>query len=257
MAEFKGFDKNFEISGKTAVVTGSAKGIGKAIALMFAEKGANIALVDMDPGIKEVSDEIKKMGRKTVELVYDISLTGNIDIIVKECLKNFPKIDILVNSAGVGLVDDAEKITEELWDKTMSVNLKALFLLSQAVGKEMMRQGKGKIINIASIAGPIAFEKHSAYTASKAGVIGLTKNMALEWAKYGINVNSVSPIVTLTEMGRTVWIGELGENMKKKIPMGRFNDPSEIAAVVLFLASDATDMITGHNVVIDGGYSIQ
>ena len=257
MAEFKGFDKNFEISGKTAVVTGSAKGIGKAIALMFAEKGANIVLVDMDPGIKEVSDEIKKMGRKTVELVYDISLTGNIDIIVKECLKNFPKIDILVNNAGVGLVDDAEKITEELWDKTMSVNLKALFLLSQAVGKEMMRQGKGKIINIASIAGPIAFEKHSAYTASKAGVIGLTKNMALEWAKYGINVNSVSPIVTLTEMGRTVWIGELGENMKKKIPMGRFNDPSEIAAVVLFLASDATDMITGHNVVIDGGYSIQ
>ncbi len=257
MAEFKGFDKNFEISGKTAVVTGSAKGIGKAIALMFAEKGANIVLVDMDPGIKEVSDEIKKMGRKTVELVYDISLTGNIDIIVKECLKNFPKIDILVNSAGVGLVDDAEKITEEIWDKTMSVNLKALFLLSQAVGKEMMRQGKGKIINIASIAGPIAFEKHSAYTASKAGVIGLTKNMALEWAKYGINVNSVSPIVTLTEMGRTVWIGELGENMKKKIPMGRFNDPSEIAAVVLFLASDATDMITGHNVVIDGGYSIQ
>lgn len=257
MAEFKGFDKNFGISGKTAVVTGSAKGIGKAIALMFAEKGANIVLVDMDPGIKEVSDEIKKMGRKTVELVYDISLTGNIDIIVKECLKNFPKIDILVNSAGVGLVDDAEKITEEIWDKTMSVNLKALFLLSQAVGKEMMRQGKGKIINIASIAGPIAFEKHSAYTASKAGVIGLTKNMALEWAKYGINVNSVSPIVTLTEMGRTVWIGELGENMKKKIPMGRFNDPSEIAAVVLFLASDATDMITGHNVVIDGGYSIQ
>ena len=257
MAEFKGFDKNFEISGKTAVVTGSAKGIGKAIALMFAEKGANIVLVDMDPGIKEVSDEIKKMGRKTVELVYDISLTGNIDIIVKECLKNFPKIDILVNNAGVGLVDDAQKITEEIWDKTMSVNLKALFLLSQAVGKEMMRQGKGKIINIASIAGPIAFEKHSAYTASKAGVIGLTKNMALEWAKYGINVNSVSPIVTLTEMGRTVWIGELGENMKKKIPMGRFNDPSEIAAVVLFLASDATDMITGHNVVIDGGYSIQ
>ncbi|HEX7561296.1 MAG TPA: D-threitol dehydrogenase [Candidatus Humimicrobiaceae bacterium] len=257
MAEFKGFDKNFGISGKTAVVTGSAKGIGKAIALMFAEKGANIVLVDMDPGIKEVSDEIKKMGRKTVELVYDISLTGNINIIVKECLKNFPKIDILVNSAGVGLVDDAEKITEEIWDKTMSVNLKALFLLSQAVGKEMMRQGKGKIINIASIAGPIAFEKHSAYTASKAGVIGLTKNMALEWAKYGINVNSISPIVTLTEMGRTVWIGELGENMKKKIPMGRFNDPSEIAAVALFLASDATDMITGHNFVIDGGYSIQ
>ena len=257
MAEFKGFDKNFGISGKTAVVTGSAKGIGKAIALMFAEKGANIVLVDMDPGIKKVSDEIKKMGRKTVELVYDISLTGNIDIIIKECLKNFPKIDILVNSAGVGLVDDAEKITEEIWDKTMSVNLKALFLLSQAVGKEMIRQGKGKIINIASIAGPIAFEKHSAYTASKAGVIGLTKNMALEWAKYGINVNSVSPIVTLTEMGRAVWIGELGENMKKKIPVGRFNDPSEIAAVALFLASDATDMITGHNIVIDGGYSIQ
>lgn len=257
MAEFKGFDKNFGLSGKTALVTGSAKGIGKAIALMFAEKGADIVLVDMDPGIMEVSGEIKKMGRKAAQLVYDISLTANIDKIVKESLNNFPKIDILVNSAGVALVDDAEKITEEIWDKTMSVNLKALFNLSQAAGREMIKQGKGKIINIASIAGPIAFEKHAAYTTSKAGVIGLTKSMALEWAKYGINVNSISPVVTLTEMGRAVWVGELGENMKKKIPMGRFNDPSEIAAVALFLASDATDMITGHNIVIDGGYSIQ
>src|SRR5665647_818748 len=117
MTEFKGFDKNFGLSGKTALVTGSAKGIGKAIALMFAQKGADIILVDMDPGIMEVSSEIKKMGRKTVELVYDISLTENINRIIKGSLSTFPKIDILVNSAGVALVDDAEKITEEIWDK--------------------------------------------------------------------------------------------------------------------------------------------
>jgi NAD(P)-dependent dehydrogenase (short-subunit alcohol dehydrogenase family) len=257
MAEFKGFDKNFGLSGKTALVTGSAKGIGKAIALMFAEKGADIILVDMDPGIKEVSGEIKKMGRNAIEFICDISLTENIDKIVKESILTFSKIDLLVNSAGVALVDDAEKITEDIWDKTMSVNLKALFILSQAAGKEMIKQGKGKIINIASIAGPIAFEKHAAYTTSKAGVIGLTKSMALEWAKYGINVNSISPVVTLTEMGKSVWVGELGETMKKKIPVGRFNDPSEIAAVALFLASDATNMITGQNIIIDGGYSIQ
>jgi glycerol dehydrogenase len=258
MAEFKEFDKNFSLHGKTAIITGSAKGIGKAIAEMFAEKGANLILVDIDSAVKDLANELEHKKRKILPLVYDISKSENIEKIVSESLKSFPGgIDILVNSAGVALVDDAENLSEEIWDKTIAINLKALFMLSQAVGRKMIKNKKGKIINIASIAGPIAFEKHAAYTASKAGVIGITKNLALEWAKHGINVNSIAPIVTLTEMGKTVWVGDLGENMKKKIPIGRFNDPSEIAAVALFLASDATDMITGHNIVIDGGYSIQ
>jgi len=256
LTDFKGYDKDFRLDNKITLITGSAKGIGKAIAELFSEKGSNLILVDMDKSVCDVSEALSKKV-KTLALVYDISISANIPKIVSDSLKVFPKIDILVNSAGVGLIDDAESISEEIWDKTIAVNLKAIFMLSQAVGREMIKNKKGKIINIASIAGPIAFEKHSAYTASKAGVIGLTKNMALEWAKYGINVNAISPIVTLTEMGRTVWVGEVGENMKKKIPIGRFNDPSEIAAAALFLASDATDMITGHNLIIDGGYSIQ
>lgn len=255
--EYKGFDKNFSLSGKTALVTGSAKGIGKAIAKLFAEKGADIILVDMDESVKVTAEEIIKLGRKALPLVYDISKSSNIPKLVSEGLAKFGRIDILVNSAGVALLDDAEKITEEMWDKTIAINLKAIFILSQAVGKEMIKNKKGKIINLASIAGPIAFDKHTAYTASKAGVIGMTMNMAIEWAKYGINVNSISPIVTLTEMGRTVWVGELGESTKKVIPIGRFNEPEEIAAVAVFLASDATDMITGQNIVIDGGYSVK
>lgn len=255
--EFKGFDKNFGLAGKTALVTGSAKGIGKAIAQLFAEKGADIILVDMDEKVKETAAEIAKIGRKSLPLVYDLVYSKNIEKIVSDSIGKFGRIDILVNSAGIALLDDAEKITEEMWDKTIAVNLKAIFLLSQAVAKEMMKNKKGKIVNIASIAGPIAFEQHAAYTASKAGVIGLTMNFAIEWAKYGINVNAISPIVTLTEMGRTVWVGEKGEATRKVIPIGRFNEPVEIAAVAVFLASDATDMITGQNIIIDGGYSIK
>jgi NAD(P)-dependent dehydrogenase (short-subunit alcohol dehydrogenase family) len=255
--EYKGFDKNFNLSGKIALVTGSAKGIGKAVAKLYAEKGADIIMVDMDESVKAAAEEIIKLGRKALPLVYDVTKTENISKIVSESLNKFGRIDILVNSAGVALVDDAEKITEEMWDKTIAINLKAIFMLSQAVGKEMIKNKKGKIVNLASIAGPIAFDKHAAYTASKAGVIGLTMNMAIEWAKYGINVNSISPIVTLTEMGRTIWVGEIGEATKKFIPIGRFNEPEEIAAVAVFLASDATDMITGQNIIIDGGYSIK
>ena len=255
--EYKGFDKNFGLSGKIALVTGSAKGIGKAVAMLFAEKGADIILVDMDESVKVAAEEITRLGRKALPLVYDISKSANIPKLVSEGLDKFGRIDILVNSAGVALLDDAENITEEMWDKTISINLKAIFMLSQAVGKEMIKNKKGKIINIASIAGPIAFDKHTAYTVKQGRCDRYDNEYGNRVGKVGINVNSISPIVTLTEMGRTVWVGEIGEATKKVIPIGRFNEPDEIAAVAVFLASDATDMITGQNIVIDGGYSIK
>lgn len=255
--DFKGFDTSFELKGKVAMVTGAASGIGMSIAHLFAEKGADIILVDLMDEVKEVSKSISQLGVKTLPLVADITLKENIEKIVVESIKKFNKIDILVNCAGVALLDDAENLTEEYWDKTMLINLKAPFLLSQSVGKEMIKRKNGKIVNISSQAGIIALDKHVAYCSSKAGIIGMTKVLAIEWAEHNINVNAISPTVILTELGKKAWAGEVGEEMKKKIPARRFGYPEEVAAAALYLSSGASDLITGTNLVIDGGYTIQ
>ena len=255
--EFMGYDKDFRLTNKVALVTGAARGIGNAIARLFAEKGADIILVDILDEVREASASISKFGRKGLPLVADISATENVKRAVEAGIREFGKIDILVNNAGVVYLDDAENLPEEQWDKTIAVNLKAPFIMAQTVGREMIKRTGGKIINIASQTGIVAVDKHVAYCTSKAGIIGLTKVLALEWAEFKINVNAISPTVVLTELGKKAWAGEIGEAMKMKIPMKRFGYPEEIAAVALFLASDAANMITGENIVIDGGYTIQ
>ena len=255
--EYRGFNKNFDLTGKVAMVTGAAQGIGQAIALLYAEKGANLILVDLQEAVSSTAETIRRSGRKAISSVEDLTAKGGIGGAVKAALDAFGRIDILVNSAGVVFLDDAEDLAENDWDKTMGVNLKAPFMLSQAVGREMIKAGGGKIVNIASQAGLVALDNHVAYCASKAGMIALTKSMALEWGSFNINVNAVSPTVILTELGKKAWAGEVGEAMKKKIPAGRFGYPEEVAAVALFLASDAAALITGENIVIDGGYTIQ
>lgn len=255
--EFKGFDINFGLKGKVALVTGAASGIGKAIVELYAQKGADVILVDMIEDVKKVADTISKFGVKVLPIVADITEKGIIEKITNESIVEFGRIDILVNCAGIALLDDAENLTEDYWDKTILVNLKAPFFMSQYVGNGMIKRKTGKIINIASQAGIIALDKHVAYCSSKAAIIGMTKVLALEWAEYNINVNAISPTVVLTELGKKAWAGEVGEAMKRKIPVNRFAYPEEIAAAALYLASDAADMITGANLVIDGGYSIQ
>jgi len=177
---------------------------------------------------------------------------------IQEVISKFSKIDILVNCAGVALLDDAENISDDYWQKTIDLNLTASFKMSQKIGNVMIEQDTGgNIINLASQAALIALDNHVAYGASKAGIIGMTKVLAYEWAQFDIKVNAISPTVVLTELGKKAWAGEKGEKAMQEIPLGRFGYPEEVAAIALFLASDATNLITGENIVMDGGNSIK
>ncbi|EHQ6864557.1 TPA: SDR family oxidoreductase [Listeria monocytogenes] len=252
---FKGFDKDFNITDKIAVVTGAASGIGKAMAELFSEKGAYVVLLDIKEDVKDVAAKINPS--RTLALQVDITKKENIEKVVAEIKKVYPKIDILANSAGVALLEKAEDLPEEYWDKTMELNLKGSFLMAQIIGREMIATGGGKIVNMASQASVIALDKHVAYCASKAAIVSMTQVLAMEWAPYNINVNAISPTVILTELGKKAWAGQVGEDMKKLIPAGRFGYPEEVAACALFLVSDAASLITGENLIIDGGYTIK
>ncbi|MBF2422274.1 SDR family oxidoreductase [Listeria welshimeri] len=252
---FKGFDKDFNITDKVAVVTGAASGIGKAMAELFSEKGAYVVLLDIKEDVKDVAAKINPS--RTLALQVDITKKENIEKVVAEIKKVYPKIDILANSAGVALLEKAEDLPEEYWDKTMELNLKGSFLMAQIIGREMIATGGGKIVNMASQASVIALDKHVAYCASKAAIVSMTQVLAMEWAPYNINVNAISPTVILTELGKKAWAGQVGEDMKKLIPAGRFGYPEEVAACALFLVSEAASLITGENLIIDGGYTIK
>ncbi|MBC1753910.1 SDR family oxidoreductase [Listeria seeligeri] len=252
---FRGFDKDFNITDKVAVVTGAGSGIGKAMAELFSEKGAYVVLLDIKEDVKDIAAKINPS--RTLALQVDITKKENIENTVAEIKKVYPKIDILANSAGVALLEKAEDLPEEYWDKTMELNLKGSFLMAQIIGREMIATGGGKIVNMASQASVIALDKHVAYCASKAAIVSMTQVLAMEWAPYNINVNAISPTVILTELGKKAWAGQVGEDMKKLIPAGRFGYPEEVAACALFLVSDAASLITGENLIIDGGYTIK
>ncbi|MBU8791108.1 MULTISPECIES: SDR family oxidoreductase [Bacillaceae] len=254
--EFKGFDKNFNITDKVAIVTGGASGIGNAVAGLYLEKGAKVAILDLK---EDVNDVAKNMSAENAIGVHcDVTNDESMTQAVQAVKDHFGKIDILVNCAGIALLDDAENISDNYWQKTLDINLTGTFKMSQKVANIMIEQGHGgKIINLASQAAIIALDNHVAYGASKAGVVGMTKVLALEWAPFNINVNAISPTVILTELGKKAWAGEKGEKAKKEIPLGRFGYPEEVAAIALFLACDATNLITGENIVIDGGNTIK
>ena len=255
--EFRGYDNNFNLSGRVALITGAAAGIGRAIATLFYEKGARLILVDLNPAIEQVGKAIAPDESRVTTVIADLTQAGQRDAAVAAGLEKFGTIDILVNNAGVALLEPAFDVQPASWDKTMDLNLRVPFFLAQRVGSEMVKRGGGKIINLASQAGVIALERHAAYCASKAAILGMTKVLALEWARHNIQVNAISPTVVLTELGRNAWAGEVGERMKEKIPAGRFAYPEEIAACALFLASEAAAMLNGANLIIDGGYTIQ
>lgn len=248
-------DYSFSLNDKVAIVTGAAAGIGKSIAEAYVEKGARVVLFDISEKVQEVAESLGQDHAFAIRL--DVTCKEEIDNAISLVVEKFGRIDILVNSAGIVSLEFAEHYLEAEWDRTLNVNLKSVFLLCQAVGKVMLSQKCGRIINLASQAGVIALDKHLAYCVSKAGVISLTQVLALEWSPYGITVNAISPTVVLTELGKKAWEGEVGEVMKQKIPTRRFAVPEEIAASAVYLASDMAGMVTGANMIIDGGYTIQ
>ncbi|WP_116134636.1 SDR family oxidoreductase [Tropicimonas sp. IMCC34043] len=248
-------DFDFPLTGKIAVVTGAASGIGAAIAEAYAGKGARLALCDLDEA--KAAESAKALGNGAKAFRCDVSDPESVAATVAAVIAAFGRIDILVNSAGIVDLAPAEDISLAAWKRTLDVNLTGSFMMAQAVGRQMIAQGGGKIVNIASQAGSVAIDEHVAYCTSKFAVIGMSKVMALEWGKHGICVNTISPTVVMTDLGKKAWAGPKGEAMKSLIPSGRFAEPQEIAAAAVFLASGGADMINGADLLIDGGYTIK
>jgi len=240
---------------KVSIVTGGGRGIGRAVCLALAREGSNIMVTDVaSQTAREVSEEIQSMGRRALFFEMDVSKSDQAKKMVAAALSSFGKIDILVNVAGIFLRSPIEDVSEQDWDKVVAVNLKGTFLCSQAVGKEMIKQGGGSIVNFASVAAHTPQINLGAYSPSKAGVLLLTKIMAVEWAKYNIRVNALSPGPILTPMTDSIYNTEkLKKGRAKAVPMDRFGTPEEVAKAVLFLASDDASYITGHALSIDGG----
>ncbi|MDA3642638.1 D-threitol dehydrogenase [Saccharopolyspora indica] len=246
-------DLDFGLADKVAVITGGASGIGGAIAAAYAAKGARVAILDLQE--EAARAQADRIGGGARGFACDVSDAASVEAAVAAVIDACERVDVLVNSAGVALLAPAEDLGRQAWDKTMAVNLTGTFQVSQAVGKHMLAAGRGRIINLASQAGSVALDQHAAYCASKFGVIGLTKVLATEWAGRGVTVNSISPTVVLTELGRKAWEGPKGDALKAVIPTGRFALPEEIAATAVFLASDASAMINGADLLVDGGYT--
>lgn len=255
MLKYSGADLDFSLKGQTAIITGGAAGIGYETARFFAAKGVNCVLADLNQNANEIAG---KLGLNCAGIAGDITNEDYRKSVIDLAVSKFGGIDILVNCAGIVALDNAETISDDMWQKTININLTASFKMAQAVGKYMIDAGRGgSIVNMASQAGVIALDKHVAYAASKGAIIAMTKVMAFEWGKYGIRVNAVSPTVVLTDLGKKAWSGPVGDAFKKEMPSGRFAETDEIAGSIAFLCSGAAAMITGHNLLIDGGYTIK
>lgn len=247
--------------GKCALVTGSSSGIGRGIALRFAKEGANVAINDLPVKEKQaqaVVDEIRTLGVEAIVVKADVTKTNEVDAMVTQVVRKFGKLDILSNNAGIFLEKPLEETTDEMWDRVLNTNLKGQFLCARRCVPEMLKQGKGKIINTASIDAIVAEPYASAYCASKAGVAGLTTALALELAPKKINVNAVAPGQIDTPL-IAHWMKdpEVVKSIISRTPFGRMGKPEDIAAAEAFLASDESEFINGAIIVVDGGWLVQ
>ena len=248
---------SFSLEGKVAIVTGGRRGIGKAIALAFAEAGADVAVCDRvveDGELEAVIEEIRGLGRRSLAVSADITRKTDVDNLVQRVMDEFGTIDILVNNAAMNILAPLLELREDGWDKIINTDLKGYYLCCQAVGKRMVEQKRGNIINMASTGAMKATEKMGAYDIAKAGVVMLTRVLALELASYNIRVNAIAPAMVKTKFSQPLWDGpEISKQVESEIPLGRLAETGDIIGSALFLASDASSYITGHTIIVDGG----
>ena len=258
MIPYKKVTGTFDLNGKTAIVVGGAGGIGEATARMYAGKGANVAIVDCKDTCPDVAAAIAKdFGVRTVGVKCDVTSQASVDAMMKTVVDTFGEVNILAAMPGFVDLYRAAEIDIACVEKHININAVGVFRVCQAAANQMIQQGQGgKIVCITSQADFIAINKHVGYTMSKAAVVGMIKVCALEWAEYGINVNGVAPTVVNTYMGERAWQGKVKTDMIEKIPAHRFAETDEIAAAVLFLSCDESNMITGEDLVVDGGFTI-
>ena len=249
----------FSLEGKVAIVTGGRRGIGRAIALAFAQAGADIVVCDRvveDGEIEAVAEEIRRLGRRSLAVQADITQKSDVDNLVQRVVDEFSAVDILVNSAAMNIRAPLLELREDGWDRIINTDLKGYYLCSQVVGKRMVDQKRGNIINMASTAAMKAAPEMGAYCIAKAGVVMLTRVLALELAKYNIRVNAIAPSIVKTKFSQPLWSDpDTLKQIEAEIPLGRLAEIGDIIGSALFLASDASSYITGHTIIVDGGLS--
>jgi NAD(P)-dependent dehydrogenase (short-subunit alcohol dehydrogenase family) len=249
----------FDLSDRIAIVTGGSQGIGFAIASGLARFSAKVVISNRKANKGgEAAEAIRKEGGYAIHIPVDVLKKESVQEMIEKTMNRFGRIDILVNDAGVIFRKQPEEISKEDLDYIIDTNLKGVFLCAQEAGKQMIKQKRGKIINISSIGADCALELRSAYCASKGGVSQLTKALALDWAKYNINVNAIAPGGILTDMNRDYFMKETEkyDQLVRRVCLGRHGEPKDIVGMAIFLASDASDYVTGQTIYIDGGYTI-
>ncbi len=247
----------FDLSGKVALVTGAGRGIGYHIALALAKYGADLVVCSRTASeLEKVGGEIEELGRRVLIKRVDLRKISEVHSLVGEAVGAFKHIDILVNNAGTNIPQWAVEVTEEAWDNIMNINLKGLFFVAQAVGKVMIHQKKGKIINVSSQSGAVGLLRRTAYCASKAGVNLLTKVLAIEWAPHNVKVNAIAPTFIETPMTEPMFRDkDFRDYVLGNISLGRLGKPEDVVGAVIYLASDASDLVTGHVLLIDGRWT--
>ena len=249
----------FDLTGKVVIVTGGARGIGLALARGLGEVGAAIVLTDLlREDVQNSSKALEEKGLKSMGIYADVSNAESVEKMAEETLKRFGKIDILVNNAGVSIGKSVEDTEEKDWDFVLDVNLKGPFLCSKIVGKYMIQQKKGKIINITSVVERVGADFRSAYCASKGGLAQFTKVLAIEWGKYNINVNAIAPGLIWTPRTEAYEKAEPGryDKILNRLSLRRWGRPEDLIGTAIFLASEASDYLTGQTIFVDGGWTI-